>query len=79
MERNFSITAKGSPGIEVLSRITSLFMKNQVIINKLDYVSSQKHDANYVVEVSSDEKRMERIVNQINNIVEIYKVTLNCK
>jgi len=79
MKGKFSITANGSPGIEVLSRITSLFMKNQVIIKKLDYVSSQKSNANYIVEVSSDEKKMERILNQINNIVEIYKVTLNCK
>ncbi|MFA6677550.1 MAG: hypothetical protein WCS34_08195 [Bacteroidales bacterium] len=76
MSKKYSLLVKGASGTHVLSRITSLFMKNQVIIDKLDYTNIKTDAAQFSIQAISDEKRMNSIVNQINNIIEINNVTV---
>ncbi len=69
-----TVIATGKKRLDVLSRITSLFMQRHLPVESVSLKSSENGDGLYMVSLSSSEEVIQHIVNQIKNIEEINNV-----
>lgn len=75
----FTVTAEGKDRLDVLNRIATLYLQKRIEVESFEFSRTAPQHGEYRITCYSDQKEViERIVNQINNIIEIkrayYKV-----
>lgn len=75
--QKFTVTAKGTDRLDVLNRISTLYIQKRIPVESIDY----HHDGSgqctcRIVCFSEHEALMRRIAAQIDNIIEITSVEL---
>lgn len=73
MER-YIVTAEGKDRLDVLNRISTLFLQKRLEVENFEFSRTAPQQGEYKITCYSDKQDMiERLVSQINNIVEIRK------
>ena len=68
----FTVMAEGKDRLDVLNRISTLYLQKSIEVERFEFSKSASGQGEYRITCWSDRKEViERIVNQINNIVEI--------
>ena len=73
MER-YIVTAEGKDRLDVLNRLSTLFLQKRLEVENFEFSRTAPQQGEYKITCYSDKQDMiERLVSQINNIVEIRK------
>ena len=73
MER-YIVTAEGKDRLDVLNRISTLCLQKRLEVENFEFSRTAPQQGEYKITCYSDKQDMiERLVSQINNIVEIRK------
>lgn len=68
----FTVMAEGKDRLDVLNRISTLYLQKRIEVESLEFLRTAPQQAEYKITCWSDQKEViDRIVNQINNIVDI--------
>ena len=68
----FTVKAEGKDRLDVLNRISTLYLQKRIQVESLEFTRTAPERGEYTITCFSENKEiMERLVNQINNIVEI--------
>lgn len=68
----FTVKAEGKDRLDVLNRISILYLQKRIQVESLEFTRTAPEQGEYTITCFSENKEiMERLVNQINNIVEI--------
>lgn len=72
--QKFTVTAIGKNRIDVLNRITSLYLQKNIPVESFNLSQSDCGESIYRICAETSQDSIERIVNQMSNIVEIRSV-----
>lgn len=68
----FTVMAEGKDRLDVLNRISTLYLQKRIEVESFEFSRTAPEQGEYRITCWSDQKEViDRIVNQINNIVEI--------
>lgn len=68
----FTVMAEGKDRLDVLNRISTLYLQKRIEVESFEFSRTAPQQGEYKITCWSDHKEViDRIVNQINNIVEI--------
>ena len=74
----FTVKAEGKDRLDILNRISTLYLQKRIQVESLEFTRTAPEQGEYKITCFSDSKELiERIVSQINNIVEIRKAYIN--
>ena len=74
----FTVRAEGKDRLDVLNRISTLYLQKRIQVESLEFIRTAPEQGEYKITCFSDCREVvERIVNQINNIVEIKRAYIN--
>ncbi len=74
----FTVRAEGKDRLDVLNRISTLYLQKRIQVESLEFTRTALEHGEYKITCFSDCREVvERIVNQINNIVEIKRAYIN--
>ena len=74
--KKFTITAIGKHRLDILNRISALYLQKQIPVESIAFEETEKGKGKYqIVCCTSEEDSIKRIVNQICNIVDISKAS----
>lgn len=76
--RKYTVTAVGKNGLDVMSRICSLYLQKQIIVESFSLEQKDENCALYKICANTSENLIERIVKQIGNIIDIKSVDYTC-
>jgi acetolactate synthase small subunit len=76
--RKYTVTAVGKNGLDVMSRICSLYLQKQIIVESFSLEQKDENCAQYKICANTSENLIERIVKQIGNIIDIKSVDYTC-
>lgn len=78
--KKFTITAVGTNRLDVLNRISVLYLQRQIPVESFFYENTSANTGKYKIVCSSEhEETIKRIVTQMNNIIEISQAQYTCK
>ena len=68
----YTVMAEGKDRLDVLNRISTLYLQKRIEVESFEFSRTAPQQGKYKITCWSEKKEViERIVNQINNIVEI--------
>ena len=74
----FTVKAEGKDRLDILNRISTLYLQKRVQVESLEFTRTASEQGEYKITCLSESKELiERIVSQINNIVEIKRAYIN--
>lgn len=74
----FTVTAEGKNRLDILNRISTLYLQKRIDVESFEYAKTEPEWGEYRITCWAAHKELvERIVSQINNIVEIRKAYIN--
>lgn len=76
--RKYTVTAFGRNGLDVMSRISSLYLQKQIHVESFSFEQQTDDCAQYRICANTSENLIERIVKQIGNIIDIKSVNYTC-
>ena len=72
--QKFTVTAFGKNRVDVLNRITSLYLQKNIPVESFMLSQSENGESRYQICSNASEELIVRIVNQMNNIVDLTSV-----
>ena len=72
--QRFTVTALGKNRIDILNRITSLYLQKNIPVESFVLTQSEDGDSKYQICANTSQEAIERIVSQMNNIIDIKSV-----
>ena len=72
--QKFTVTAFGKNRVDVLDRITSLYLQKNIPVESFMLSQSENGESRYQICANASEELIVRIVNQMNNIVDLTSV-----
>ena len=72
--QKFTVTAFGKNRIDILNRITSLYMQKNIPVESFVLSQTDEGESKYQICANTSQEAIERIVSQMNNIIEIRSV-----
>lgn len=74
----FTVRAEGKDRLDILNRISTLYLQKRIEVESFEFTRTAPEQGEYRITCFSDCREVvERIVNQINNIVEIKRAYIN--
>lgn len=74
-KKNITVTAVGKNRLDILNRITLLFIQRNIPVRNLEYTELESPEySKFTIHSYTNEDSINKIVNQIRNIVEISQV-----
>ncbi|MCI1779934.1 MAG: hypothetical protein LKI53_08265 [Bacteroidales bacterium] len=73
-KKNFTVTAVGKYGLEILNRISGLYLQKNIPVSSLLFTRGENGTGSYRLEVEAPENTMARTILQMKNIVDIKDV-----
>ena len=74
-QQKFTVTAEGSGRLEVLNRISVLYIQRHIAVEQMHFLPIDAQASRFVVCAFTTEDTIRRVVGQMSNIVEINNVT----
>lgn len=72
----YTVTAVGKNRLDILNRISTLYLQKRIPVESLVYAKTSNEYGEYKITCYSESSDIiERIVNQINNIIDITRVS----
>lgn len=80
-QKKITVTAIGKNKLDILNRITSLYLQKNIPVESFMLSQADNGDSKYQICVNTSEDAIVRIVNQMNNIIDLKSVqyTINHK
>lgn len=72
--KRFTVTAFGKNRIDILNRITSLYLQKNIAVESFVLSQEENGESKYQICAETSKEAIERIVSQMNNIIEIRRV-----
>lgn len=72
--KNFLITAIGEKHLDILSRITTLFMQRHIMVDSVLLETNEDDTGTYKVQLTTTEESVKSIIYKIQNIIGITTV-----
>ncbi|MBO5763810.1 MAG: hypothetical protein IIW66_03570 [Bacteroidales bacterium] len=76
--RKYTVTAFGRNGLDVMSRISSLYLQKRIDVESFSFEQQNAESAQYTICAHTSETLIERIVKQMSNLIDIEKVEYTC-
>jgi acetolactate synthase small subunit len=75
MIRKFTITAEGESRLDIVSRISMLFLQRHIDVESLTYLPMEGLGSRYQVCALAKEDTVRKIVGQMDHIEGLYKIS----
>lgn len=72
--QKFTVTAFGKNRVDVLNRITSLYLQRNILVESFVLSQSDNGESRYQICAQTSEEAIMRIVNLMNNIIDLRSV-----
>lgn len=72
--QKFTVTAFGKNRVDILNRITSLYLQRNIPVESFTLSQSENGESKYQICAQTSEEAIIRIVNQMNNIIDLRSV-----
>ncbi len=76
--KKYTVTAVGKNGLDIMSRICSLYLQKQIVVESFSLKQQDNDCAQYQICANTSENTIERLVKQISNIIDIESVEYSC-
>lgn len=73
-QQKFTVTAEGEGRLEVLNRISVLYIQRHIPVEQMHYLPLEGGTSRYEVCATTTEDTIRRVVGQMNNIIELNHV-----
>lgn len=72
--RKFTVTAEGTGRLEVLNRISVLYIQRHIPVERMSLVPAKDGNSRYEICALTNEETIRRVVDRMNHIVELRDV-----
>ncbi|WP_186645658.1 hypothetical protein [Fluviispira vulneris] len=80
MKSTYVISIIAENSLDVFQRLSNVFLRNRLLIDQFKFESSKQNlSSNFYIEVEIDEFKVEKIVKQLNKIIELSTVKAKLK